>query len=50
MALVSFIAWSKPRISFLGLSLLRIQTETLATQAETACKVLILDVNNFLAG
>ena len=25
-------------------------TKTLATQAKTACKVLILDVNNFLAG
>ena len=33
MALVSFLARPKPRIPFLGLSLLRNQTETLATQA-----------------
>ena len=33
LALVSFIARPKPRIPFLGLSLLRNQTETLATQA-----------------
>ena len=33
LALVSFLARSKPRISFLGLSLLRNSTETLATQA-----------------
>ena len=32
-ALVSFLARPKPRISFLGLSLLRNSTETLATQA-----------------
>ena len=32
-ALVSFLARPKPRIPFLGLSLLRNQTETLATQA-----------------
>ena len=30
---VSFLARPKPRISFLGLSLLRNSTETLATQA-----------------
>ena len=30
---VSFLARSKPRIPFLGLSLLRNQTKTLATQA-----------------
>ena len=34
LALVSFIARPKPRIPFLGLSLLRNQTETLATQAK----------------
>ena len=33
LALVSFLAESKPKISFLGLSLLRNLTETLATQA-----------------
>ena len=33
LALVSFLAWPKPKIPFLGLSLLRNQTETLATQA-----------------
>ena len=33
LALVSFLERSKPRIPFLGLSLLRNQTETLATQA-----------------
>ena len=35
-ALVSFLARPKPRILFLGLSLLRNQTETLATQATRA--------------
>ena len=34
--LVSFLALSKPKIPFLGLSLLRNQTETLATQATLA--------------
>ena len=34
-ALVSFLARPKPRIPFLGLSLLRNSTETLATQART---------------
>ena len=33
LALVSFLARPKPRIPFLGLSLFRKQTETLATQA-----------------
>ena len=33
MALVSFLERPKPRIPFLGLSLLRNQTEMLATQA-----------------
>ena len=33
LVLVSFLARPKPRISFLGLSLLRNSTETLATQA-----------------
>ena len=33
MALISFHARPKPRIWFLGLSLLRNSTETLATQA-----------------
>ena len=35
LALVSFLARPKPRIPFLGLSLLRNQTEMLATQAST---------------
>ena len=34
LALVSFLARSKPKIPFLGLSLLRNLTETLATQAK----------------
>ena len=33
LALVSFLAWPKPRILFLGLSLFQNQMETLATQA-----------------
>ena len=33
LTLVSFLARSKPKVPFLGLSLLRNQTETLATQA-----------------
>ena len=36
MALVSFLARSKPKIPFLGLSLLRNLTETLATQARNS--------------
>ena len=38
-SLVLFLARSKPKIPFLGLSLLRNQTETLATQAiqQSAC-------------
>ena len=35
LALVSFLARPKPKIPFLGLSLLRNSTETLATQAKT---------------
>ena len=35
LALVSFLARPKPRIPFLGLSLLRNSTETLASQART---------------
>ena len=35
LTLVSFLARSKPRIPFLGVSLLRNQTETLATQARS---------------
>ena len=37
LALVSFLARSKPKIPFLGLSLLRNQTETLATKASVGC-------------
>ena len=37
LALVSFLARSKPKVPFLGLSLLRNQTETLATQASVGC-------------
>ena len=36
LALVSFLAWPKPRILFLGLSLLQNQIETLATQVRIA--------------
>ena len=35
LALVSFLARSKPKVSFLGISLPQNQTETLATQAST---------------
>ena len=38
-ALVSFLARSKPKVSFLGISLLRNQTETLATQATRGRKL-----------
>ena len=51
LALVSFLAWSKPRIQFLSLSLLRNQTETLATQAKFQVTWMIegfIDVWNFL--
>ena len=34
LALVSFLARSKPKVPFRGISLLRNQTETLATQAK----------------
>ena len=34
LALVSFLARSKPKVPVLGLSLLRNQTKTLATQAK----------------
>ena len=37
LALVSFLARSKPKIPFLGLSLLRNQTDTLATKASVGC-------------
>ena len=37
LALVSFLARSKPKVRFLGFSLLRNQTETLATQATGLC-------------
>ena len=43
LALVSFLARSKPKAPFLGLSLLRNQTETLATQAMCDRPCLILD-------
>ena len=42
LALVSFLAQPKPRISFLGLSLLRNSTETLATQASQEMAILIV--------
>ena len=38
LALVSFLARSKPKVPFLGISLLRDQTETLATQAKCNLK------------
>ena len=40
-ALVSFLARPKPRIPFLGLSLLRNQTEKLATQARARLVVFV---------
>ena len=36
LALVSFLARSKPKVPFLGISLLRNHTEALATQAKIA--------------
>ena len=39
LALVSFLAQSKPKVPFLGISLLRNQTETLATQAKISHKI-----------
>jgi len=44
LALVSFLARPKPRIPFLGLSLLRNQTETLATQAKIAIGISIKNI------
>ena len=41
LALVPFFTWSKPKIPFLGLSLLRNQTETLSTQANKYITVLL---------
>ena len=41
LALVPFFARSKPKIPFLGLSLLRNQTETLSTQANKYFTVLL---------
>ena len=41
--LVSFLARPKPRIPFLGLSLLRNQTETLATQVNNLQAVKVSD-------
>ena len=38
LALASFLALSKPKISFLGVSLLRNQTETIGTQAKMRFK------------
>ena len=45
-ALVSFLARPKPRIPFLGLSLLGNQTETLATQANNLQVVKISPPDN----
>ena len=44
LALVSFLARPKPRISFLGLFLLRNSTETLATQAKPERQNDFLDI------
>ena len=45
LALVSFVARSEPKVPFLGLSLLRNQTETLARLARLARLALVLNQN-----
>ena len=46
LALVSFLALSKPKISFLGVSLLRNQTETIGTQAKMRLKNFFVSNHN----
>ena len=47
LALVSFLARPKPRIPFLGLFLLRNQTETLVTQAIQKKNVVVEEIKEF---
>ena len=49
LALVSFLARSKPKVPFLGISLLRNQTETLATQANRALNFLTVSIEKMIA-
>ena len=49
LALVSFLARSKPKVPFLGISLLRNQTETLATQANRALNFLTVSIEKMMA-
>ena len=46
LALVSFLARSKPKVPFLGISLLRNQTETLVTQAKSRSTVSAHNLRN----
>ena len=49
LALVSFLARSKPKVPFLGISVLRNQTETLATQANRALNFLTVGIEKIMA-
>ena len=49
LALVSFLARSKPKVLFLGISLLRNQTETLATKANRALNFLTVSIEKMMA-
>ena len=49
LALVSFLARSKPKVPFLGISLLRNQTETLSTQANRALNFLTVSIEKMMA-
>ena len=49
LALVSFLARSKPKVPFLGISVLRNQTETLATQANRALNFLTVSIEKMMA-
>ena len=48
-ALASFVALSKPKISFLGVSLLRNQTETIGTQAKMRLKNFFVSNHNVIS-
>ena len=49
LALVSFLARSKPKVLFLAISLLRNQTETLATQANRELNFLTVSIEKMMA-
>ena len=49
LVLVSFLARSKPKVPFLAISLLRNQTETLATQANRALNFLTVSIEKMMA-